>query len=793
MSNSKIAFTKAMMPKGFLYFKWLVTRKKRPAQLFGIFERLSIAQTIFEEEAVSNQFSALSGAMTLFCGTLKKLLDLSPEKLADMLDDYFEEKQNIDSNARLIVLLKITDTLVVPFFNALDIATQNDRTSNANEIVSHYLWNCLKLYFQPDTLTTIDSILKEENRSTFLKDLLFSQKNNFHKLRAQSKALFSSRYISFYNSCFFISKDVPLELMDFLNDLLFFIVESQLENKTLPQDLARWLPNALFINHKGELECLVCCTTTPAARKESLDLSAKANTLYTFDNMMQWKNAFDTFIVNNEIDLEACEKQYHFRAQDYASKAYRYYALQTVVFKIECFYYARQNYSAISQLWHARDDYNNAGVIYTGGSIHPETIDELLLMYWFFIYPNVIDETFYFGNPLSHVPHAKEYFILLLLRVLQKTEFPHFSKIKVVETYKLRDFIYSWNTELRISWKVPIEAVKNNSEALTILNSKKASFNITEQNNNQIQKNRIDTNHEELFKKLDAFSEKLCKDFQDEIDRREVEAPISESKIQEMKKEFWEGYYKNNGLLQKYLKPPFCRIEQPSDETSNSFGIYAFVPRDQFIDDTNIITNYADMGWQVALSENSKLFKILATECNPESRENWISVLNDMVKTQKDPIVFVTVRGRYDFLESQPQIGLDIISGNIFIKSDNERTQIEIHQIMMTPDDRQDKTMPFMLILEKDMIGALVYSNPLKKDDSIDNLFEHFKIKVTDARDKFRELEDANPLEESYLALGETPELRETYLKKQVILEITERFELETPDAFTGYAFYWEN
>jgi hypothetical protein len=544
-------------------------------------------------------------------------LIIGHSRLSSLLEAYQRnsplQNNKTDQNPSLAAFLEIIKIIIIPFFNSLNIASKNDNTKNANIIVSSLLWDCLRPCLNAKMDFAFDEKLqKKSNQSIFLKELFFQIKFSYHELNKNSKALFSARYASFYNSCFFVMRDVSLEWMEDLNDLLFVVTSSQIDNEDFVTILENWLPNAVFSNYRNQMSCLYT-----EINKEALTLLVNTSeSFYKYDQMLQWKNSFSEFIAKNNLNLEDA-------ISEHADECYRHHSLINIVFKIECFYFRHGKYSYIKQLWYARD-FLGSNIQYVGGEIHPESIDDIILMYCFYIQPDVINQVSYFDMPFEHVSYTKQFFILSLLKILKEHSDDRFSKISSLGNSILRDLE-------RLSFDVgglkdSIDQLRKNEAALALLkreDTQRVSTSVLEisDQNNIIQKSNMNEDPESLFARLDDFLKKLSEQCKQELEKRSDQAPLSLHKIQRLKDEFWQGY-NQKGLLASHLNKKVV-LEELASKDSNLFGCKIFISRECFIEDINIITMDSQLGWDFALSENFKLYSDISKKCEKVDSRNW--------------------------------------------------------------------------------------------------------------------------------------------------------------------------
>lgn len=510
------------------------------------------------------------------------------------------------------------------------------------------------------------------------------------------------------------------------------------------------------------------------------ELADSENDIDTQEKLSAWLKKFDELKEIIEPHLaktqEKAARELETNIKNFATLHFKHQNLLEVVFAIGAFCLFKERYRYIRHLWEYKQP-PDADASWLGHDITPRTLNEIIGFYFRKgLFEQKLD--FWEGHHGSEQYH-KQYFLLLLTRVLQGVPKGPEGRYSEIENYKLPDLNVYRLSDLEYSIDGFIELARNLKEAKGAIGE--LGFDTA--------------NLDELFEiKLVLFLEKLRKEARKQISAKHKTGDISEKKIQEFKNEVVKSFSKGahmREIFRDYLSAYEDRTDERVTDTKERFGITIADDKAAFFDEWHV--HY--VGWgenygrDLAGGESSQLFDELAKGCRQISKEQFEFTLSTY-KDIGDIVIFTTRVGTWRFFQESPNFRPkwhrdveQIQIGSFEGWYDYEGQSIPVFETFHRKIDNQT------LILNKQAIGQLVQLSPLNEGEDAEAVEGIFYIDVrafSDDPEMMNALIEKAP--EWLKKVGDESRQRD-HLQERVRIQVLERFEYRRPDDFEGYKF----
>lgn len=490
----------------------------------------------------------------------------------------------------------------------------------------------------------------------------------------------------------------------------------------------------------------------------------------------QLKKILEIYFSNDQYQQAS---KLEFEIKKFVTSQYKYNNLLEIIFAIGAYCLFKKKYSYIKDLWEYKQP-SDSDSLWIGHDIIPNNLDRVIQ---FYLKRDLFDQKFYFweghhGNRL----YFKQYFILLLLRILQNippNEEGHYPQIENINlpylnVHKLYDLEYSVNDLLTMS-----SFLKENTSLLSEL-----GFDLS----------KID----ELFNvKLETYLKNLSNKANQQIKALHRSSIISKSKIEEFKEEVLKGFAVNatmRNIFNNYLRAYVDKsdvILSPDNKVSR-FGLNIIDDKGAFLDEWYV--HYANWGENygsnLASGENEKLLKEFVDSCKDVSKRDFGSILSEF-KNPKDLLIIATNYSLWKYFENDRSIKPNHIKKNEPLEIEGfaawyefNDSRIPIFEIF------NQKFGNVILVVDKTTMGQLIQYSPLKNKQEKIMQKEIFYMNVqsfSEDQDLMKEFLSDPP--EWLKKVGDDMQ-KEEHLQTRVLIQIFERFNVERTDKIRGYKIF---
>jgi len=597
----------------------------------------------------------------------------------------------------------------------------------------------------------------------------------FNKL-GQKDGGFDLSYLELFDKYFFSS--VKYIVSENQTSLFNALVSSLVDGVHIP-DYYRgevWNYGHLIL-HK-DLQKYNQLDTKYGIEKRIKELANSENDLYTKEKLESWLKKFDELKaiiepnLNEEQHKEAQEIEEKIR--DFAISQFKYQNLLEIVFAIGAYCLFKQRYGYIKYLW----EYNqppDSDASWIGYDITPTTLDEVIQFYFRKrLFERRLD--FWEGHHGSE-KYYKQYFLLLLVRILQGIPADAEGRYPQIENYKLLDLHIYRLSDLEHSIDDFVKLAAD-----------------LKQNANMLAEIGFDTMKlDEIFDaKLVPFLKKIKEEAVKQISAKHKSGNISQKRAEEFKKEVLKSFYDSANLrdvFTKYFKAYEDKTKEGVLGKKERFGIIVVYDKASFFDEWHVpyVGWGKNYGRDLASGESSHLLDEIAKDCQEISREDFEGMLLKF-KNPKDIVILATNIAFWRFFED---------SKKFKPKWYRNVKQLEVKgfggwydfdgQLIPVFETYHHKIKKQVLILNKNKIGGLIQLSPLNEGEDKNLVKDIFYINV-------QAFSENNDLMEQFIKkppewlkkIGSEQEQRE-HLQERVLIHIFERFEYNKPKDFEGY------
>lgn len=516
-------------------------------------------------------------------------------------------------------------------------------------------------------------------------------------------------------------------------------------------------------------------------QKRVKELADSENDIDTQEKLGAWLKKFDELktIIEPELDGEQKKsaQEIEEKIRDFVESQFKYQNLLEIVFAIGAYCLFKQKHDYIKYLWEYKQP-PDSDASWIGHDITPRTLDEVIKFYFRKgLFEKKLD--FWEGHHGSE-KYYKQYFLLLLARILQTVPVDAEGKYSQIENYKLPDLHVYRLSDLEHSIDGFISLATDLKQA-----------------GNMLTEIGFDTGrlNETFDAKLIPFLNKLKEEAEKQISAKHKEGNISQKRVGEFKKEVLKTFYESahlRDIFSKYFKRYEDKTKEKITGKKERFGTNIVDDKASFFDEWHV--HY--VGWgenygrDLASGEDSYLLDDIARNCK-EIRKDEFEATLAKIENPDDIVIFATNIAFWRFFED---------STNFKQKWHRDIKQLDIKgfggwydfnsksiPVFETYHRKIDKQI---LILNKSKIGQLVQLSPLnegEKEESIEDIF-YMDIQAFSENTELMEEFIKKP-PEWLQKIGDEQKQRE-HLRERVRIQIFERFEYNKPEDFEGYKLF---
>lgn len=499
--------------------------------------------------------------------------------------------------------------------------------------------------------------------------------------------------------------------------------------------------------------------------------------LNTKDKLDKWLKRFNELksILEPYLKTEGLEKSKKIEEEirSLVVGQFKFNNLLEIAYSTGAYCLFKQKLQYIKYLWEYRQP-PDSDASWIGHDIVPTSINSVLnYFFWKSSFERRLD--FWEGHHGSEL-YYKEYFLLLLARILRNYKKNEKGKYEQLESYNLPILhIHSLSAlEYSVDDLINIAGnIKNKTELLGTL-----GFDLN--------------NTGELFNdKLIPFLKNLKLKAQEAIKNLEKIQHINSEKVIEFKESFLSSFNKETVLrdILKYYNLFEYRAEEKNEDKKVKFGINEVSEKAPFFKEWHV--HYSDWGSNYgrssALSENREIFKKIIDNCTEITIDELGKTL-DKFKDLSCAAILVTHPGFYKFIErlenfkgkwrkDSPQLTINGFEGSYIHKG----VDVPVFNTYSKIKDEE------IVIINKEKLGKLIQYSPLSAGENKELQNDIFYMDIQElAPDTVLSEKLLNKPPEWLVKIGDK-EKQKGYLQGRVLINIFEKFEFCQHPEFEGY------
>ncbi len=585
---------------------------------------------------------------------------------------------------------------------------------------------------------------------------------------------FEIQYLKKFDGYFFsIAKSVISEnKSELFNDLVSTMMDglhSDLGNKEL------WDYGHLLLEQDFNLYDEIDKAHHTEDKLKELDQSSKY--INSTEALESWLSEFNDLKNIIEVNLSQQKinkaKELEISILNAIQNQFKLNNLRNLFVSIGAFCLFKKRVKFVRLLWNYKQP-DDADATWIGHDIIPENLNDLMTVYFDLMDKDV---SFFVGHHGSN-KYVKNYFLLLLCRLLQNIRKDTDQKYTTIKLYHLPDLDVFKLSNLAYKCDDLIASAKKlmTDEKMLL----RLGFEAIEDLFNQ---------------KVIPFIEHIKAEANKQIAAKHCNFSISQNKVEEFKNKFVEKFYELatlRDILTNYCKAYKYLENAPSNFKKADFGLNVIEDKAAFFETWHI--HFSD--WQtgfarsLAAGEDKNLFEKIISKCQKVTTENIEEIL---VKCDSlsDVIILTSGLNVWKFFDKNKgfKAGWRNDVEKLKIKGFKGWFEYKGYQLpVFAVSNTGHETA--ILILEKSKLGTLCQYSPLAEKDDSSLRRDVFYINVsllterTDLLEKFK-----NDPPEWLQDKGDTA-AQNTYMQQRVIIEIYEKFEFVTSENFVGYK--WE-
>jgi hypothetical protein len=600
----------------------------------------------------------------------------------------------------------------------------------------------------------------------------------FNKL-GQKDSGFDLSYLELFDKYFFSS--VKYVVSENQTSLFNALVSSLVDGVHIPDYYSGEVWNYGHLVLHKDLQKYNQLDTEYGIEKRIKELVNSENDLYTKERLELWLKKFDELkaIIEPNLDEEQRKEAQEIeeKIRNFAISQFKYQNLLEIIFAIGAYCLFKQRYGYIKYLWEYKQP-PDSDASWIGHDITPITLDEVIQFYF---RKGLFERKFDFweGHHGSE-KYYKQYFLLLLARILQGISADIEGRYSQIENFKLPDLHIYRLSDIEHSID---DFVKDTVDL--------------KQNADMLAEIGFDTTKlDEIFDaKLVPFLKKIKEEAIKQISAKHKFGNISQKRVEEFKKEVLKSFYDGANLRDIFVKYFNAYEDKTKDKIlgiKERFGINIVDDKASFFDEWHV--HY--VGWgenygrDLASGENSHLLDEIAKDCQEISKEDFEATLSKF-KNPKDIVIFATNISLWQFFQNSKEFKP---------KWYRDVKQLEIKgfcgwydfsgQLIPVFETHHRNTEKQVLILNKNKIGKLIQLSPLNEGEDESLVKEIFYMNI-------QAFSENNDLMEQFIKkppewlkkIGDEQKQRE-YLQERVLIHIFERFKYNKPKDFEGYKLF---
>jgi hypothetical protein len=619
--------------------------------------------------------------------------------------------------------------------------------------------------------------IENQDRSMYAASIHWYIDIVFNKL-GQKDGDFDLSYLELFDKYFFSS--VKYIISENQTSLFNALVSALVDGVHIPNYYSGEVWNYGLVLHK-DLQKYNQLDTKYGIEKRIKELADSQNDLYTKEKLESWLKKFDELKAIIEPNLNEKQrkeaKEIEEKIRNFAISQFKYQNLLEIIFAIGAYCLFKQRYDYIKYLWEYKQP-PDSDAIWIGQDITLRTLDEVIQFYF---RKGLFERKFDFweGHHESEI-YYKQYFLLLLARILQGIPADTEGRYSQIENFKLPDLhIYRLSDiEYSIDDFVKLAAdLKQNANMLA-----KIGFDTT----------KLD----EIFDaKLAPFLKKIKEEAIKQISAKHKSGNISQKKVEEFKKEVLKSFYDGANLREIFIKY-FNAYEDKTKEKildkKERFGINIVDDKASFFDEWHV--HYVgwgkNYGHDLASGENSHLLEEIAKDCQEISKEDFEATLSKF-KNPKDIVIFATNILLWQFFQNFKEFKPKWYRDVELLEVKGFGGWYDFNgQLIPVFETHHRNIEKQVLILNKNKIGKLIQLSPLNEGEDESLIKEIFYMNI-------QAFSENNDLMEQFIKkppewlkkIGDEQKQRE-HLQECVLIHIFERFEYNKPKDFEGYKLF---
>lgn len=452
---------------------------------------------------------------------------------------------------------------------------------------------------------------------------------------------------------------------------------------------------------------------------------------------------------------------------------FKYNNLLEIVFAIGAYCLFKQKYDFIKCLWEYKQPVD-ADASWVGHDIIPNNFDQVISLYFGkYLLERKFD--FWEDHHGSEI-YYKEYFLLLLARVLKNIKINNEGKYEQLEKLRLPKLNIHRISDLEHSIDDLVETANKIREKKNVLSI--LGFDIE--------------NINELFdSKLIYFLKILKEKAQKKIEEIHRVRNISLDKVNKFKEDVIKGFNEATVLrdIFKYYKLYENRIREKYNGKLQRYGVDMVDDKAVFFDEWHVhyLDWGTDYGRNLASGENSYIIEKIANNCKEEKGKDIDKILNksndlsniiiftinlDLYEHFKDPNSFI-----FKGYKNSPQFNVKGFEGWYIFKE----------KYIPVFGTYQEKINKQILVLDKTKLGKLVQYSPLNEGENKGLMEDIFYMNIQSFSENTG-LMNSFIKEHSELLqkIGDEQKQRE-HLQEKALIQIFERVEYVKDSEFQGY------
>ena len=681
---------------------------------------------VFETKRQKNKL-VLEGLQKI-TDIIKKLFDIKendPEKFKQLVfsQEFLEFYKKDEKNAKFLLGFD-PEKYLISFSTAINQVTRvyDAAINSQNEEISrfavyHINWILAKLTKRPNNDLFVEQILRKlseiskiaierNDKSMYASSIHWYTDVVFNRL-GREEGDFDLTYLELFNKYFFLT--VKHIVSEDHKSLFHALVSSLVDGINIPLYNQGKVWNYGYLILQSDFKIYKKLDEKYNLEKKINELVNSETDLDSKDKLETWLKKFDELKAIIEPNLTPAQrkeaKQLEKEIKEFVLSQFKYNNLLKIIFAIGAYCLFKQRALYIKYLWEYKQP-PDADAVWIGHDIVPTTLDEVIRLYFKSeVFKQKIE--FWEGHHGSE-KYYKQYFLLLLARVLQNVRADLEGKFPQIENYKLPDLHIFILSNLEYSVDEFIQLATDLKKEKTLL----AELG-------------FDTEHfNELFdNKLIPFLRKLKEEANKQISVKHRSQNISLKRIEEFKEDFLKSFYESallRDIFINYLKLYEDRTKEKIINQKERLGINTVDDKAAFFDEWYI--HYAgygkNYGRDLAFIENSYLFDVIAKSCKEIPKEKFevtlsrFGNLNDIIILSTNTALWNFFKNNANFkpkwYKNAKQLNIKSFEGWYEFKN-------KLIPIFRT---RHQKIDFQILILNKNKIGRLIQLSPLNKGEN---------------------------------------------------------------------------